>query len=503
MVSVDQENGVNILYCNARSVSGCRVQAVSFDNGAVFHDGQLVHKLVEPKYGCHGSVIGFPAPFYQLKQSQHFLRRLRSIYTPFAVSSVSRSEVSTELPPTNMGGDTCHNADLKRVLSARTEVSAAHNRMSCIWTGGHATPVLCAGVSSESEHVVATGAEGGELTLWSHDGLPVSKLHISADDDVTCIAFSPSTPSMLYASHGQSVSVLDTRNLKAAVTELTDVGEEEINWLSVNESGGLLAVADDSGAVRVVDLQLKKVIRTLRKHDNICSSVTFRPHRPQSLVSAGLDMQVLLWNLPKVRPQWTYSLQDSQEDDAHPQKAGQMFNPPLAHCIDVASCGNVFACAAEDGCIHLLRVSEDSRLKERGMFKAHCQGASQAHFISFLSHPYWLATGGNDGLVALWDLSEDALVANERKRKSHKKRQKARTKTASQGSDKNQKQQMSGAEAGSASSSLETQGKTVPKLSFNHGEKVNWVCPAVLKGKPSLLVADQSSSPSVYSLDGL
>ncbi|KAL0173417.1 hypothetical protein M9458_029385 [Cirrhinus mrigala] len=100
MVSVDEENGVNILYCNARSASGCRVQAVSFDNGAVFHDGQLVHKLVEPKNGCHGSVIGFPGPFYQLSQSQHFLRRLRSIYTPFAVSmsSALRSPQNFLLP---------------------------------------------------------------------------------------------------------------------------------------------------------------------------------------------------------------------------------------------------------------------------------------------------------------------------------------------------------------------------------------------------------------------
>ncbi len=65
-----------------------------------------------------------------------------------------------------------------------------------------------------------------------------------------------------------------------------------------------------------------------------------------------------------------------------------------------------------------------------------------------------------------------------------------------QGSDKKQTQQMSEeAEAGG--------GKTLPKLSFNHGEKVNWVCPAVLKGKPSLLVTDQTSSPSVYSLDEL
>lgn len=67
---------------------------------------------------------------------------------------------------------------------------------------------------------------------------------------------------------------------------------------------------------------------------------------------------------------------------------------------------------------------------------------SDSHFISFLSHPYWLATGGNDRLGALWDLSQDALEANERKRKSRKNRPKARAKTVSfpvQGSDKIQK----------------------------------------------------------------
>ncbi|KAG7470994.1 hypothetical protein MATL_G00119670 [Megalops atlanticus] len=62
MVSVDEEDGSNLLYCNARSPLGCRVQALSFDDGAVFQDEQLVQKLVEPPHGCHGSVVGFPAP---------------------------------------------------------------------------------------------------------------------------------------------------------------------------------------------------------------------------------------------------------------------------------------------------------------------------------------------------------------------------------------------------------------------------------------------------------
>ncbi|XP_060623958.2 sialidase-4 [Anolis sagrei] len=66
MVSVDEEDGTNMLYCNARSPLGFRVQALSTDDGAVFHAGQLVQRLVETPHGCHGSIIGFPAPLYYM-----------------------------------------------------------------------------------------------------------------------------------------------------------------------------------------------------------------------------------------------------------------------------------------------------------------------------------------------------------------------------------------------------------------------------------------------------
>ncbi|XP_077467730.1 sialidase-4 [Stigmatopora argus] len=62
VVCVDEEDGTNFLYCNARSRLGFRVQALSLDNGATFQEGQLVQRLVEPRSGCHGSVVGFPAP---------------------------------------------------------------------------------------------------------------------------------------------------------------------------------------------------------------------------------------------------------------------------------------------------------------------------------------------------------------------------------------------------------------------------------------------------------
>lgn len=213
--------------------------------------------------------------------------------------------------------------------------------------------------------------------------------------------------------------------------------------------------------------------------------------------------QLMLWNLQKARPVWTYSLQEALEEDGNSQqRPGQLFNPPLAHCVSVASCGNILACAAEDGRVHLARVGAGSRLEQQGVMKAHSQGAAQAHFLTFMPHPYWLATGGNDGVVALWDISQEAVVAGEIKVKAQRrkpKNRKSKPQTHDVEEGKRSKEELS-EEARSIDPS---QTNMALKLKFSHEEKVNWVCPALLKGQPSLLVADQSTSLSVYSLSGL
>ncbi|XP_034024215.1 WD repeat-containing protein 53 [Thalassophryne amazonica] len=374
------------------------------------------------------------------------------------------------------------------------------------WCDGHSTSILCVRVSQDTEGLVASGSEGGEVTLWSPDSSIIGRLTLPEKEDSTSVVFSPTALGLLYVSHGDTVSVLDPRNLKGSVEAFQGAGEEEINALALNESGSVLAAADDSGAVRILELPDGKVCRTLRRHTNICSSVAFRPHRPNSLVSAGLDMQVMLWGLQKIRPHWTLNLQElAEEEGDHQQQTGQLFNPPLAHCISVASCGNIFGCAAEDGRVHLMRVGSGSKLEQQGTVKAHSQGASQAHFISFLPHPYWLATGGNDGQVAMWDLSRHPVVTSEQKTKSTQvsrpRKGKNRTKHKGQCQDKRVTVQRE-KEKPEEPTEEETESSG-PKLSISHGDKVNWLCPAVLKGEPSLIVADQSCHLTIYSLSQL
>lgn len=216
----------------------------------------------------------------------------------------------------------------------------------------------------------------------------------------------------------------------------------------------------------------------------------------------------MLWGLQKTRPLWTLNLQDvAEEEDDHQQRPGQLFNPPLAHCVSVASCGNIIGCAAEDGRVHLMRIGSGSKLEQLGAVKAHSQGASQAHFVSFLSHPHWLVTGGNDGQVALWDLSKHPVVCPDAKAKTRvtaapRRKWKSKAKRKGQCQDKATKVEMEKEEVENeaATSAEEVPEKSGPKLSISHGDKVNWLCPAVLKGEPSVVVADQSSCLTVYSL---
>lgn len=143
MVSVDEEDGSNVLYCNARSPLGFRVQALSMDDGAVFHSGELVQRLVEPPHGCHGSIIGFPAPLYYLHNNNYvFQREILSVknldfLSRFPISkgfnpppaSSTNSLCSQSICPQQqeISGDYCRNG-LGHISSGKAHADLEHQK---------------------------------------------------------------------------------------------------------------------------------------------------------------------------------------------------------------------------------------------------------------------------------------------------------------------------------------------------------------------------------------
>ncbi|KAG8135891.1 hypothetical protein E2320_008873 [Naja naja] len=339
------------------------------------------------------------------------------------------------------------------------------------WTNGHSSSVLSLNVSKDG--LLASGAEGGEVTIWNAEGNPLERVRLQKAEDVTSIIFSPTCSRRLYVSHGEIISMLDTRCLKEPV-ECFHVNEEEINCLSVNETDSFLAAADDSGAIKIIDLQSKKLSRCLQRHSNICASTAFRPQRPQSLLSCGLDMKIIMWNLQKTHPQWIMNLQEAAVEQGN----CQLFNPPLVHSLSVSTCGNVFGCGAEDGKIRIFRVT-GAKFEQEITFKGHLLGVSQ---IFFLPEIYCFITGGNDGKVLLWDVSSEIGKLKSPNKAVHKK------KNAIKKAEKMNPEYTN--ECPSIS----------PKLTIEHGEKVNWVSYMSINGSKKILVADLSSDISVYPI---
>ncbi|MBN3289525.1 WDR53 protein, partial [Polypterus senegalus] len=351
------------------------------------------------------------------------------------------------------------------------------------WEGGHSTTVLCVGVGTDG--LLVSGAEKGALTLWNDEGVNLGQLKLVGEDDVTCVTFSPLAANKVYVSHGENVSLLDTRFLKN-VLACYHISEDEINCLSVNETDSFLAAADDLGAVKILDLSCGKIRCSLHRHSNICSSVAFLHNRPQSLVSCGLDMQVMLWSLQKTHPLWVLNMQElNDKKQSQQQNSSQLFNPPLVHTVSVADCGNRFACGSEDGWVNIFRVT-GSRFEQQMGFKAHSQGVSQVHYVSFLNSSCWLLTGGNDGKVNLWDVSKEYLLSTEGKSKTGRKKGKKKHSDKKDIDTNNDRK-------------LE-EGNISPTICINHGKKVNWLCPLHVKGELKIIVTDESNSLSVYPI---
>ncbi|XP_054426351.1 sialidase-4 [Pteronotus mesoamericanus] len=83
-----------VLYCNARSPLGSRVQALSTDEGTSFLPGELVPTLAETARGCQGSILGFPAPASSRTGDEGW--SVVSRKTPFALSLCPGARESPE-----------------------------------------------------------------------------------------------------------------------------------------------------------------------------------------------------------------------------------------------------------------------------------------------------------------------------------------------------------------------------------------------------------------------
>ena len=212
------------------------------------------------------------------------------------------------------------------------------------WSGGHTSSVLSLDVNREG--ILASGGEG-ELCVWSKDGSSQTKIscssHAAQSDDskeINGVCFCAKNPERLYASCGNKVFGYDLRNPSSTVCEF-GFNEDEINQVTIHDKGTFLAACDDSGDIKVVDVQSGRLFKTLHsRNDSICSTVQFRPNRPWEVVSGSMDYRVVSWDFSSGRALQELNVQELGGDS---HEGAYFINPPFVHSIHMAGNGRMFA----------------------------------------------------------------------------------------------------------------------------------------------------------------
>lgn len=370
--------------------------------------------------------------------------------------------------------------------------------------GGHTESVLCVAVNANGN--IISGGESGELAIWAADGSQPQKYKIdqSAEaGDVTCIACSKRKPYELYASCGQSVFLYDMRNMNEPLYKF-EFNEDEIDQIVLNEKEAFLAACDDSGHIKVINLQDRRVYKTLRKHTNICSAVCFRPKRAWDVFTAGFDCMLLQWDFSRGRTLCRINLHELSSGadtlDAY------MINPPFIHSMALSPSGGLLACAADNSLVYLFNSSKRTP-EYLGPLNGHSQSVSQVHFPEFKEA--LLVSASNDGTVGLWDLTElqgqrPGVVNGVASRNGHSSNGHAANGHAANGHVANGHMANGHAANGQgedddfvarAATGLESY---TPTWTIDHGEKINWITSGIVSQRKTIVVADNTNTLNVY-----
>lgn len=294
---------------------------------------------------------------------------------------------------------------------------------------------------------------------------------------VNSITCSPLDDNFLSVAVDNVVVLYDRRSTSKPVQEF-QFNQEEINQTALNEKGNFLAACDDSGEVKIIDLENNRLYKTLTKHHtNICNSVQFRPTKSSELITGALDCTVIRWDYTKNQPLDKISMQLGEHDS-------YSINPPMVHAISISTHGNTFVCGLGNGSVAVYKILGKNITRLACMRKLHdvcCSHLQHAQFSDIKGD--CLLSGGNDGKVLLFKIVEEE---------------------AKEPSQNGLRKQAAGKAVGKGKSKrkLTPDGISVKPvvdidvtMSLSHGSKVNWITSA---DSGHMYVADQTQYISVY-----
>eukprot|EP01135_Chromosphaera_perkinsii_P008750 Nk52_evm83s1444 gene=Nk52_evmTU83s1444 len=353
--------------------------------------------------------------------------------------------------------------------------------------------------------LLCSGDANGAIKLWDVDQQKctqtIDAMCEFGGGAVNSFCLHPTNEHILYVACGNQIGSLDLRNANTWI-EKYDVSKDDINQISINGKGKLLAAADDEGEIQVIDLETKYVKSSLSNgHSSICSGVLFRPNNPWEIVSCGLDCKVLQWDLGRGRI--LNSLDFTCMDKDGPNE-NMLLNPPFAYSVALSNSGHYMGVGVGNCKVYMyefLKLSKGGKKagKKESPWKYLCSLEGHTGAVSQVIFPFFspnnsILSCGQDKTVNYWQLGkrvEDHDIV-EYLSEPFENEKKAIYDEPSVNFDES--------ETPSVNDKEKRRENIGPTSSITHSEKINWICSRPGQ-RDNVFVADVSNEISVYSIE--
>lgn len=322
---------------------------------------------------------------------------------------------------------------------------------------------------------------------------------------------------ILYVASSSAIASFDLRNEKLLQTEplcvCNDCFEGEINAMAIHPKDECIAIADDSMTIKILPTTRAGIINNQsgyakmkvisRVHENLVSSLAFKPTNPRELLSGGFDCIGCAWDISTSKPKSSTTFTACASEDVISGGFGgsstSMFNPPMVQCVTYAMGGRVALFALGDGTVRVINTQDMSCLcitdsDVHGAMVTSVSALQDEGAVQFVS-------GGVDGTIKGWELRANTAAPTDKAATREAVKSKGKAGSKSKGKNRGGGEQGGRAEAGAE---LSAESLSCIKIwQINHGQKVNAVSchdPLGVGRITSVSVADLSGVIALYSV---
>ena len=329
---------------------------------------------------------------------------------------------------------------------SRWLASGSHDHTVCLWnvatgeiehTLAAATDVVTSVAFSPDGSLLAVGGDDQFIRLWETDRLtdsltPVHQL-FGHNDAICALAFSADGQTLVSGGVDHIVCLWDLH--RARIRRILSGYSQHINALAFHPDGKRLASGHYDHCVRVWDVDKRVLMQTLQGHSLSVNSVAFG--RDGAFLASGSDdKRIMVWTMPaplitgaeagEIRR--LYQLRGHQREvtgvefsadgkrllsSSEDQTLGvwdletgesryfQIADEVPIFSVKSNATGTLIATLTN----HTIRLWDG----EEGELTKELQGHSDFIWsLAFSSDGHWLASGGSDGSIGLWDVRNPA-----------------------------------------------------------------------------------------------